>query len=261
MSEPTDNRREHARAVAGWLAANWVLLAACAVMGTVAAVTGTISYGHIFWLTLALGGSRLVGHLMPFGVDGQIVMGSIMLLAARGRQRHWGWLGIVPGLAESVFANYMSGLPHGHLAAAWYTVAAEGFAVASFLFERLLKSLVGQGGRTGRDGRAEQEAEPGTEPAAAPEPVIAEVPVEVPVSCGHEHPGTVDEAIVSAYLHARDCEGEPVSQRKLSERFGQSRARVAELVRPHASEAERRAAGFDLKRDGEASPEPEAASA
>lgn len=230
-------------------------------MGTVAAVTGTISYGHIFWLTLALGGSRLVGHLMPFGVDGQIVMGSIMLLAARGRQRHWGWLGIVPGLAESVFANYMSGLPHGHLAAAWYTVAAEGFAVASFLFERLLKSLVSQGGRTGRDGRAEQEAEPGAEPAAAPEPVIVEVPVEVPVSCGHEHPANPDEAIVFAFFHIRDCEGGKPSQRQLAETWGRSRQKVAELVRPHLSEAQRRVHEFDMKDDAPAAPEPEAASA
>lgn len=260
MSEPTDNRREHARPVIGWLGANWVLLAACAVMGTVAAVTGTISYGHIFWLTLALGGSRLVGHLMPFGVDGQIVMGSIMLLAARGRQRHWGWLGIVPGLAESVFANYMSGLPHGRLAAAWYTVAAEGFAVASFLFERLLKSLVSRSQPGGSGGSSER----GGEREAEPERVVEYVTMEVPVTCGHEFPANPDEALVFAFLHARDCTGEEISQRELARTFGRGRPKVAELVGPYLNEAQRQAAERD-DADGDPGPadarEPEAASA
>jgi predicted XRE-type DNA-binding protein len=39
-------------------------------------------------------------------------------------------------------------------------------------------------------------------------------------------------AAVQAFLHARDCLGEPLSQRQLSAAFGLSRPKVAELVGP-----------------------------
>jgi hypothetical protein len=39
-----------------------------------------------------------------------------------------------------------------------------------------------------------------------------------------------DDAVMSAYLHGRDCDGEAPSQRQLAAQFGVSRARVATLV-------------------------------
>lgn len=204
-----------------WLRARWTGLAAGLVLATVATVTGTISYGHIDWLTLALGGSRLVGHLMPFGVDGQIVMGSIVLLTITGRRAWWGWLGIIPGLAESLFANFEAGVAHGLLAAGWYTVPAQAFAVASFLFERWLKAQVGRGGQGGQpDVRADDDGD--DEEPSNP--------------CTHHVGGTAEEALVQAHLHARDCLGSPLSQRTLSTSFGVSRPRVAELVGGRAPE-------------------------
>ena len=47
---------------------------------------------------------------MPFGVDGLIVVGSVVLLQAAPGQTWLGWLGIVPGVAASLFANVESGL-------------------------------------------------------------------------------------------------------------------------------------------------------
>ena len=44
--------------------------------------------------------------------------------------------------------------------------------------------------------------------------------------------GTVDDAIVNAFLHARDCVGEAPSQRQLAAAFDVSRPKVAELVGP-----------------------------
>src|SRR5260370_20976442 len=41
---------------------------------------------------------------------------------------------------------------------------------------------------------------------------------------------SAEDAIVTAYLHARDCLGEPVSQRQLSATFGVPRPKVATLV-------------------------------
>lgn len=48
--------------------------------------------------------------------------------------------------------------------------------------------------------------------------------------CPHGVAMSADDAIVAAYLHARDCLAEPVSQRQLSATFGVPRPRVATLV-------------------------------
>jgi hypothetical protein len=124
----------------------------------------------------------------------------------------------VPGLAESLFANWESGIVHGHLAAIWATVPAQAFAVASFMFERWLKSQVGRGGRDGQsdkdssdDGFDENDTEP----------------------CPHFAALSVEDAAVQAFLHARDCLSEPLSQRQVSDQFGLTRHRVAEVVAPH----------------------------
>ena len=120
-------------------------------LATVTAVTGFISYTHICALTLALHQSWKTAHLMPLAVDGQIVIGGAVLATDR-RGRWWGLVGVVPGLGESLFANWESGIVHGHTSAIWATVAAQAFAVSSFLFERWLKARVsaaGQGGETG----------------------------------------------------------------------------------------------------------------
>jgi len=41
---------------------------------------------------------------------------------------------------------------------------------------------------------------------------------------------TADDAVVSTYLHGRDCEGDTPSQWQLAAQFGVSRAKVANLV-------------------------------
>jgi hypothetical protein len=135
--------------VTSWLRSRWgAVLIVGAALATVTAVTGFISYTHICALTLELHQSWKTAHLMPLAVDGQIVIGGAVL-ATDGRYRWWGLLGVAPGLAESLFANWESGIAHGYLPATWATVAAQSFAVSSFLFERWLKSRVsarGQGG-------------------------------------------------------------------------------------------------------------------
>jgi hypothetical protein len=50
------------------------------------------------------------------------------------------------------------------------------------------------------------------------------------IHCPHEVAMTADEAVVSAYLHGRDCEDDAPSQRQLATQFGVSRAKVATLV-------------------------------
>ena len=48
--------------------------------------------------------------------------------------------------------------------------------------------------------------------------------------CPHQVAMSAEDAIVAAYLHARDCLSEPVSQRQLSATFGVPRAKVATVI-------------------------------
>lgn len=171
-------------------------------LAAVSLVTGFISYTHICALTLVLHQSWKTAHLMPFAVDGQIVVGSVVLLAGRGRTAWWGWLGIAPGLAESLFANWESGIAHGLLAAIWATVAAQAFAGSSFMFERWLK--------------AQASARPAEDGGLLSSPV----------------PTDAESAALIA-LKATLAAGNPLSGRQLETRFGLNRAqatKVRELV-------------------------------
>lgn len=109
-------------------------------LATVAFCTGFISYTHICALTLNEDQSWKTAHLMPLAIDGQIVIGSAYFMAHDDKRRWWGLIGIVPGVLESLFANWESGIVHGLWAAGWATVPAQAFACSTFLFERWLKS-------------------------------------------------------------------------------------------------------------------------
>lgn len=139
-----------------WLRA-WVgPLVVGGALATVTVVTGFISYTHICALTLQLHQSWKTAHLMPLSVDGQIVIGGAVLASINGRGRWWGLVGVVPGLGESMFANWESGIAHGLLPAAWAMVAAQSFAVSSFLFERWIKRVTA-GGQDGKPGEVTTE--------------------------------------------------------------------------------------------------------
>lgn len=100
----------------------------------VAAVAGIVSYIHIYELSVSLHQDLFVARLMPFGVDGLITIGSVVLLQGI----NWGWLGLGPGVTISLFANVESGIPHGALAAAWAGIPAVSFALSCFILERWL---------------------------------------------------------------------------------------------------------------------------
>ncbi len=116
-----------------------VLLAALPV-ALVALVAGTVSYSHIVALGLRTGQSLADAHLLPIAVDGLIGSGSVILAAGSAL----GWLGVVPGVLATLFANLESGLPHGQLAAVVATWPAIAFTVASFMLGRWLRSQVGK---------------------------------------------------------------------------------------------------------------------
>lgn len=214
------------RGAFAWLRQWWTRLIAGLALAVVDVVTGVISYTHIYRLTLALHQPEMVARLMPFGVDGLIVVGSVVLLQAAPGQAWLGWIGIGPGAAASLFANVESGIRYGWLAAAWAGVPAVSFFLANFLLERWLKAQAGQGGSGGQDGSEEDRQ------------VIAELEAQLAAShagqCGHGVASSAHEAVVNAYLHTRDCLGEPMSQRQLAAAFDLSRPTVATLVGPFA---------------------------
>jgi hypothetical protein len=119
-------------------------------VAAVAVIAGVVSFSHIEALGLATGQSLADARLLPLAVDGLIVAGSVILLASSPL----GWIGVALGVAGTLYANVMSGLPRGPLAAtvaAWPAVA---FTVASFMLERWLKSQVSDTRAGGADFKA-----------------------------------------------------------------------------------------------------------
>lgn len=112
----------------GWLRAHGPRLVPGLAITAVAGVAGAVSYTHIYELTLVLHGSRMVARLMPVTVDGLITVGSVVLLQAPKSQPRLGWLGLGPGVANSVFANVESAIRWGWLSALWAGVPSASFA-------------------------------------------------------------------------------------------------------------------------------------
>jgi hypothetical protein len=115
---------------------NRMAIVAAVPVAAVAVIAGVVSYSHIEALGLMTGQSLADARLLPLAVDGLIVAGSVILLAGS-----WlGWIGVSLGVAGTLYANVMSGLPRGPLAAAVAAWPAVAFTVASFMLERWLKS-------------------------------------------------------------------------------------------------------------------------
>lgn len=129
-----------------WLQAHWSKVISGLAIAAVAGVAGVVSYMHIYELTLTLHQPVIVARLMPFGVDGLIVSGSVVLLQAAAEMPWLGWLGVGPGVVISLFANVESGITYGLLPAIWAGVPAVAFFLATFILERWFKSQAGHAG-------------------------------------------------------------------------------------------------------------------
>jgi hypothetical protein len=163
-------------------------------MAVVSFSSGFISYTHISALTLQLHGSWKSAHLYPLCIDGQLVIGSAYFMYGKDRKSKVAGLvfGVIPGIGESLVANWESGIVHGLFAAGWATVPAQAFACSTILFERWLHRRRAESEATRLSGTpatdlrlAEPAAAPAPEPAApgpepeavAPEPVPAMEPL------------------------------------------------------------------------------------
>jgi hypothetical protein len=118
-SRTAADRPRHLALMTSAFRRNWWRL----VFATVGAVAAVVSYGHIVNLFLSWHAPSLDAHLMPVAIDGLIIIGAG---AARSGQVWLGWSAIGPGLAASLYANVMNGLPHGYgpaMGSGWATVA------------------------------------------------------------------------------------------------------------------------------------------
>lgn len=158
-------------------------------LATVSLATGFISYTHISALTQVYWQNWKTAHLMPLAVDGQIVIGSVYFMETEGRKRLLGLIGVVPGIAESLYSNWQSvAPPHGtpwlvvfeaHL---WATVPAQAFACSTVLFERWLHSRRAPRPVASPAPVTIPEAAPSAPESAAPAaPAGAAFPLPVPV--------------------------------------------------------------------------------
>lgn len=189
--------------VTAWLAARGSALVIGAAFAIVVGGTGFVSYTHISALMLQVHQSWKTAHIMPLVIDGQIVIGSVFFMVLAGKQRFLGLIGVVPGVLESLYANWESGAVYGRRDAVIAAVAAQVFAGSTFLFERWLKSRAGER--------------------------VARV-VTVTAGCGHGVAEDRDGRIRDAWFHLKDCLGGAPSYRGVGLAFGVHNEIVRQVV-------------------------------
>lgn len=171
--------------VLAWLWARRARVVAGVAILTVAVVTGVVSYSHIYELSLAMHQSPMVARLMPFGVDGLMVVGSVVLLQAGDK---FGWVGIGAGTAISLYANYESAARYGLRAALWASVPALTFALSTLIFERWVTRRPGS-----RRVREDAVGVPVAGAVDAPDVPAVGVPLDVPDEV--DVPGAADAGV------------------------------------------------------------------
>ena len=176
-------------------------------LAALAAITGIVSYLHALTVVYLTGSAGLVAYLIPFVADLMIVTASLAILDAirhRAPKPPLAMVSLVTGIGSTLAMNIVAGL---HISAGGALVAA----LPPVAFVLSLETLMGivRLARAG-DGASHLTATDG--------------------QCPHQVAMSAEDAIVTAYLHARDCLGEPVSQRQLSATFGVPRPKVATLV-------------------------------
>ena len=176
-------------------------------LAALAAITGIVSYLHALTVVYLTGSAGLVAYLIPFVADLMIVTASLAILDAirhHAPKPPLAMVSLVTGIGSTLAMNIVAGL---HISAGGALVAA----LPPVAFVLSLETLMGivRLARAG-DGISHLTA--------------------TDDQCPHQVAMSAEDAVVTAYLHARDCLGEPVSQRHLSATFGVPRPKVATLV-------------------------------
>lgn len=175
-----------------------------------AAITAVISYQHGLQVVHAAGTTGRVAYLVPLVADLMIFASSLALLEAAQHNADRPGLAVTSlifGIVATVAMNVAAGLRHG-MAGALVSALAP---VALVLSYETLMGMV----RRARQRAAEQ-------------PTVSHLgQVE---QCPHVGARTVEDAVVQAWLHVRDCEGEDWPFRQAAEVLGIHRNRLSKLV-------------------------------
>ncbi|MFI7707585.1 DUF2637 domain-containing protein [Nonomuraea sp. NPDC049480] len=202
---------------------------AIAVVSVIAAVAAYVSFRHQHGLAITAGEPTTTAWTLPVLIDGVIIMGSLVMLDAsrRGDKAPWlARLALIAGAVATLAANVAHGWSGG-LASSLIS------AVAPIVLVVAYELLMGMLRRTPR-------------PAAesAPEPIeerTEDVPAVV-VEASPPVPTSAEEAARAAY-EASVRVHEPLSERKLADRFkltrGQARTIIGEAVAAVVAELQR----------------------
>ena len=177
-------------------------------LGGIALVGGIASYGRTLAVIQAVDGKSILAWFEAALADPTIAAASVNIVDARRQHAklpRFSIASIIVAAVVTLGANIVYGNAHPvpkWLVNVWPPVA---FLLA---FESLMSYL-----RRGNGGEPEPDDATG-------------------IPCPHGVAPDVEEAVRQAYAHGRDCEGERPTFVDLEARFGISRKRVAELVKP-----------------------------
>jgi hypothetical protein len=174
-------------------------IAGCA-LAALAIITGIISYLHALTVAEWTGSRGLVAHLLPLVADLMIVTASMALLDTKRRKPWLPWSALTVGIGSTVAMNVFAGLHDGAGGALVASLAPVALVLSLETLMWLIKTT------------------------------SAGLLADQPDDCPHTVALTVDEAIVNAWNHQRDCLGERVTQRPFAEAWGISRPKLAQLV-------------------------------
>ncbi len=172
--------------------------AAAAAVLLVAAIAAVVSYQHLYHLAITHGETRLDAALLPLSIDGTVVTGSFLMLRSARLGIGTPWLARIM-LTVAVAMTIVANVAFGWAAGAWGILMA-GWPAAAFLMNAEGSISFGRRSRRAHHGQ----------PAAA--------------QVAHDA-----EQAAQAALLATVAAGNPLSGRQLAERFGLSRAQVANV--------------------------------
>ncbi|MFI9591029.1 DUF2637 domain-containing protein [Nonomuraea sp. NPDC052265] len=141
--------------------------AAYAGVTSLAGIAGVVSYTHAYGVALAHGESVMVARLIPFVIDGLLVVASVVQLDAARNDRKPGWLAwlaLIVGIALTLGANVLHGWAHGAVGAVVAALPAVTLTIAFELLMYMIRRAAGT-----------------VEPAVAAAPVVEETPEPAPV--------------------------------------------------------------------------------
>lgn len=228
------------------------LLAGLAVLA-VTVIAGIVSFAHLQTLALAHGYTADTARLLPLSVDGLIVASSLALMA--GAKPWLSRSALILGVSATLFGNVVQGAQYGPVGALLSAWPAISFILASEVFLGMIRRPAVEPGTVQTVAEpALDETEAGTlaPVSAGPEEVCQDVQPEPATVLEADEPGTPtapdlpeipqapadNEAAAQLAMRASVLGGNPMSARKLGDKFKLSRSVAANVRRSVLAEFE-----------------------